>query len=171
MDERKSSPRVDLSLLKELPLSQHQCMFEEKEKQLSCIRGLKGLDPTRGLVWVNSEILAPGQIVPTQSEATARFHYCFGREFGRDSQAEPPPILPPPYLLHIYPPMASAATTHTHIYPGSASLPLELFVAFRLRIPSSWHRGGVRGRWICRTSRARTPAMWKMVWKKHTVTY
>lgn len=49
-------------------------------------------------MWVNSEILAPGQMVPMQSEAAVRFHYCFGRELFVDSQAEPP---------------ASAATTHT----------------------------------------------------------
>lgn len=49
-------------------------------------------------MWVNSEILAPGQIVPMQSKATVRFHYCFGRELCTDSQAE--------FL-------ASVATTHT----------------------------------------------------------
>lgn len=56
---------VDQSLLKELPL-----YFEEK--QLSSCRG-EGLAPTRGLVWVNSEILAPGQIVPMHGEIPLLF--------------------------------------------------------------------------------------------------
>lgn len=77
--------------------------------EVSSCRGEGVSSFPRAHVWVNSEILAPVQIVPMQSKAAVRFYYCFGSKLCTDSQAEP---------------LASAATTHTE-------LPARALISFK----------------------------------------